>query len=45
VGNVEAAVNTVKDLMANWERRSRQARACAVEVFDSAKNLQKILGA
>jgi hypothetical protein len=45
VGKVEAAVNAVKDLMANWERRSRQARACAVEVFDSAKNLQKILGA
>jgi hypothetical protein len=45
VGKVEAAVNAVKDLIANWERRSRQARACAVEVFDSAKNLQKILGA
>jgi hypothetical protein len=28
----------------DWPRLSKQARACAVEVFDSAKNLRKILG-
>jgi hypothetical protein len=28
----------------DWKKLSRQARECAVEVFDSAKNLRKILG-
>jgi hypothetical protein len=31
-------------LLTNWPHRSRQARVCAVEVFDSVKNLKKILG-
>lgn len=44
VGNLEQSVAAVNDVMANWARRSREARACAVEVFDSAKNLKKILG-
>jgi len=38
--SAEAAVNEV---MADWPRFSRNARACAVELFDSAKNLRKIL--
>jgi hypothetical protein len=44
VGKLDEAVATIEDLLANWARRSREARASAVEVFDSAKNLRKILG-
>ncbi len=44
VGNLDAAVAAIEDLLAHWPRRSREARDCAVEVFDSAKNLRKILG-
>src|SRR5436853_1042659 len=44
VGNSDEAVAAIQDLLANWPRRSREARDCAVEVFDSAKNLRKILG-
>jgi hypothetical protein len=43
VGDLDQSVASVKDVMANWPRRSREARACAVEVFDSARNLKKIL--
>src|SRR5438105_2670379 len=43
VGDLESAVAAIEDLLANWPRCSREARACAVEVFDSAKNLRKIL--
>ena len=44
VGDLDGAVAATEDLLANWPRRSREARACAVEVFDSAKNLRKIRG-
>jgi hypothetical protein len=44
VGDLEGAVAAIEDLLANWLRRSRDARDCAVEMFDSAKNLRKILG-
>jgi len=44
VGNLEGAVAAIEDLLANWPRRSREARDCAIEVFDSAKNLRQILG-
>jgi hypothetical protein len=30
-------------VLRDWPRVSRQARACAVEVFDSKKNLKRIL--
>ena len=43
VEDLDGSVAAVGDLLANWRRRSREARACAVEVFDSAKNLKKIL--
>ena len=43
VGDLESAVDGAKDVMADWPRRSKQARRCAVELFDSAKNLHKIL--
>ena len=44
VGDLENAVAAIQDVLANWPRRAREARECAVEVFDSAKNLRKILG-
>jgi hypothetical protein len=43
VGDLEDAAAAIEDLLANWPRRSREARECAVEIFDAAKNLQKIL--
>ena len=43
VHDLETAEAAAKEVMADWERLSRQARACAVEIFDSAKNLRKIL--
>ena len=45
VGDLEEAAAAIEDLLANWPRRSREARASALEVFDSAKNLRKILAA
>jgi hypothetical protein len=44
VADLEQSVAAAEDILANWPRRSREARACAVEMFDSAKNLKKILG-
>ena len=43
VKDLEGAAAAVEEILANWPRRSREARASAVEVFDSAKNLKKIL--
>ncbi len=37
------AGSAVKEVLRDWPRLSRQARDCAVEVFDSAKNLRNIL--
>lgn len=45
VGDLEDATAAIEDLLTNWPRRSREARASALEVFDSAKNLRKILAA
>ncbi len=44
VRDIEEAQAAAKEVMADWARLSKQARECAVETFDSAKNLQKILG-
>jgi hypothetical protein len=44
VHDLESAETAVKEVMADWPRFSRNARDCAVEVFDSARNLRKILG-
>ena len=44
VRNVTEAATAARRVLGDWERLSRQARECAVEVFDSAKNLRKILG-
>lgn len=43
VGDLAGSAAAIRDSLANWRRRSREARACAVDVFDSAKNLKKIL--
>jgi hypothetical protein len=40
---VEEAATAIEEVLANWPRYSRDARACAVELFDSAKNLRRIL--
>jgi glycosyltransferase involved in cell wall biosynthesis len=43
VHDAAEAEAAVKEVVRDWQRMSRQGRACAVEVFDSAKNLTKIL--
>jgi hypothetical protein len=40
----EEAKAAVNEVLTDWPRLSRQARDCAVAIFDSAKNLRKILG-
>jgi hypothetical protein len=44
VSDLQSAQTAANEVMADWPRFSRNARDCAVEVFDSAKNLRKILG-
>lgn len=43
VRGLEGAEKAVKEAVRDWSRLSRQARDCAVETFDSVKNLRKIL--
>jgi hypothetical protein len=44
VRDLETAQAAADEVIGNWPPLSRQARECAMEVFDSAKNLRKILG-
>ena len=44
VSSLDEAEAAVREVLADWALLSKQARACAVETFDSAKNLRKILG-
>jgi hypothetical protein len=44
VRGADEAESAVKSVLRDWARLSKQARNCAVEVFDSAKNLRNILG-
>jgi hypothetical protein len=44
VSDFEQAESAIREIMAEWPRHSRAARECAVEVFDSVKNLRRILG-
>ena len=44
IRDIDEAETAVKEVLRDWPRLSKQARACAVEVFDSVKNLRKILG-
>jgi hypothetical protein len=43
VRDADEAEAAVKEVLRDWLRTSRQARDCAVEVFDSTKNLRRIL--
>jgi hypothetical protein len=43
VGDLDSAEAAAREVLEEWPRLSREARSCAVEVFDSAKNLRKIL--
>jgi hypothetical protein len=44
VRGADEAESAVKLLLRDWAQLSRQARNCAAEIFDSAKNLRNILG-
>ncbi len=43
IRNIDEADTAAKEVLRDWRPLSKQARACAVEVFDSEKNLRKIL--
>ncbi len=43
VDGLEEAVAAIKELLSDWPKVSRQARRSAVEVFDSTRNLRKII--
>jgi hypothetical protein len=43
VRNIAEAEVAVREVLRDWPRLSKQARSCAVEVFDSVKNLQRML--
>ena len=43
VRDADEAAEAARRVLGDWPRLARQARDCAVEIFDSAKNLRKIL--
>jgi hypothetical protein len=43
IQSVAEAEAAVREVLQDWSRLSKQARQCAVEVFDSVKNLRRIL--
>jgi hypothetical protein len=43
IRNIDQAEEAVKEVLCDWPRLSKQARFCAVDVFDSEKNLRRIL--
>jgi hypothetical protein len=43
VRSAAEAEASVREVLRDWSRFSKQARACAIEVFDSVKNLRRIL--
>jgi hypothetical protein len=43
VDDLDSASAAVGEVIADWPRLSRHSRAAAIELFDSAKNLRKIL--
>ena len=44
IRNKDEAEAAIKEVLADWPKLSKMARACAVEVFDSKKTLRRILG-
>ena len=43
IRSVAEAEAAVREVLQDWSRLSKQARQCAVEVFDSVRNLRRIL--
>jgi hypothetical protein len=43
VDGIDEAADAVKKVLGNWPYWAKRARECALEVFDSTKNLRKIL--
>src|SRR3954454_11256832 len=43
VADVEQAADATREVLRDWPRLAKPARANAVELFDSAENLRKIL--
>jgi len=43
VGDIDDAEAAVREVLREWPRLSKQARRCAVAVFDSVRNLRRIL--
>ena len=43
IRSVAEAEAAVREVLQDWSRLSKQARQCAVEVFDSVQNLRRIL--
>jgi hypothetical protein len=43
VRDAREAETAMKEVLLDWAKLSKQARNCAVEIFDSAKNLRRIL--
>jgi len=43
IRSASEAESAVREVLKGWSRLSKQARQCAVEVFDSARNLRRIL--
>lgn len=43
VRGLNEAETAIRQVLGDWPMLSRQGRRCAVEIFDSAKNLRKIL--
>jgi hypothetical protein len=43
VRSASEAESAVREVLKDWSRLSKQARQCAVEVFDSVRNLRQIL--
>lgn len=44
VSNLDEAAEAIREIIGDWRMQSCWARECAVETFDSAKNLRRILG-
>ena len=44
VNGLNSATAAAKEVLADWPAWSKISRRCAVDVFDSAKNLKRILG-
>jgi hypothetical protein len=44
VKDLAGAEAAAREVLQDWDRLTREARECAISVFDSEKNLRKILG-